>query len=226
MLAQPAQALTDLLLGLVVCALAIALLRRRVAPKHRYWEFALGCLALSALAGFVHHGYLVRWPAVATVSWTLISVAVVLGISYLLAATVEEVLGPGHRRVFWVLRSAGLAAYIGLVITTGAGIGALILCESITFACIIGLWAWAARHRNPLALPVLVAIVASAAAAGTKAISDNLTSAVYLDGDSLYHLAQIIGIVLLYRAVSIRRDPVRVGVEGPARTPARDGGRP
>jgi hypothetical protein len=210
MLAQPAQSLTDLLLGLVVCVLAVALYRRRVRPEHRYWEFALVFLALSALGGFVHHGWLVRWPEVATVSWTLISVAIVLGISYLLAATVEEVLGPGHRRVFWLLRSAGLAAYLGLVITTGAGVGALVACESITFACIIGLWAYAARHRHPMALPIIVAIVASGAAAGTKVISDDLAGAVFLDGDSLYHLAQIVGIVLLYRALVVpRRAAVR-----------------
>jgi hypothetical protein len=207
MLAQPAQSLTDLLLGLVVVALAVALIRRRVAPKHRYWEFALGWIALSALGGFVHHGFLVRWPAVATVSWTLISVAIVLGVSCLLAATVEEVLGPGHRRVFWTLRAAGLGAYVGLVITTGAGISALIACESITFACIVGLWAWAARRRHPLALPMLLAIVASGAAAATKVISEDLTGAVYLDGDSLYHLAQIVGIVLLYRAIVTTRRP-------------------
>ncbi|GIF73619.1 hypothetical protein Asi02nite_31370 [Asanoa siamensis] len=204
-MAQPAQSLTDLLLGLVVCALVVALLRHRVAPRHRYWEIALGWIALSALGGFVHHGFLVRWPAVATVSWTLISVMIVLGVSYLLAATVEEVLGPGHRRVFWALRAAGLGAYLGLAITTGAGVGALILCESITFACIVGLWAWAARHRHPLALPVLIAIVASGAAAGTKVISADLSP---LDGDSLYHLAQIVGIVLLYRAIApTRRRP-------------------
>jgi hypothetical protein len=221
MLAQPAQSLTDLLLGLVVCVLAIALLRRRVAPAHRYWEFALGWIGLSALGGFVHHGYLVRWPEVATVSWTLISIAVVLGVSCLLAATVEEVLGPGHRRVFWVLRSAGLGAYVGLAITTGAGVNALIACESITFACIVGLWAWAARHRHPLALPMLVAIVASAAAAGTRVISDDLTGAVHLDGDSLYHLAQIVGVVLLYRAVATARHPAtRVAVGQPTATAA------
>ena len=207
MLAQPAQSLTDLLLGLVVCALAIALFRRRVQPSHRYWEYALLWIALSALGGFVHHGFLVRWPAAATASWTLISIAIVLGVSCLLAATVEEVLGPGHRRVFWILRAGGLGAYIGLVITTGAGISALVACESITFAFIIGLWAWAARHRHPLGLPVLVAIVASAAAAGTKALSDDVTGFVNLDTDSIYHLAQIVGIVLLYRAVAATRAP-------------------
>ncbi|GAA1842645.1 hypothetical protein GCM10009687_05020 [Asanoa iriomotensis] len=204
---EPAQSLTDLLLGLVACALAIGLLRRRVSPAHRYWEFALGWLGVSALGGFVHHGFLVQWPAVATVSWTLISVGVVLGVSCLLAATVEEVLGPGHRRVFWVLRAGGLGAYLGLAVTTGAGVGALVACESITFACIIGLWAYAARRRHPLALPILLAVVASGAAAATKVISENLTGAVYLDGDSLYHLAQIGGIVLLYRALVTTRRP-------------------
>ncbi len=221
MLTQPAEALTDLLLGLVVCALALGV--RRQPDIHRYWQATFWWAGAAALAGFVHHGVLVRWPAVADVSWPVISVMVVVAASYLLAATVEEVLGPGHTRTFWLLRTAGLLAYIGLAATGHAGVSAMLACESITFACVLGLWGWAAYQRNPLAVPVLVAIAASGAAAGVRALSPAVTERVHLDPTSLYHLAQIVGMVLLYRAVS--RGARRVRPEATAalsgRPPAR-----
>jgi hypothetical protein len=202
-LTQPTQALTDLLLGLVVIGLAIAL--HRVPAVQRYWRAAFWWAGIAALAGFVHHGFIARWPDVARVSWAIVSVMVVLAVSYLLAATVEEVLGPGHARAFWLLRSIGVLAYAGLAATGHAGITALLACESLTMAFVIGLWSWAAYQGYPLARPVLLAIAASAAAAGTKALSPKLTGYVYLDPTSTYHLAQIVGMVLLFRALTERR---------------------
>jgi hypothetical protein len=169
------------------------------------------------------------------VSFTIISVAVVLGVSYLLAGTVEEVLGPGHRKVFWTLRSAGLIAYLGLAITNGAGVNTLVLCESITFGCILGLWIYAARERVPLAVPVLIAIVASGAAAGAKALPPSITGAIHLDTDSIYHLTQIVGIVLLYWAItthpgredllrSNQAESLRVGTQGSVPSRPHEGG--
>jgi hypothetical protein len=198
-LTQPAQALTDLLLGCVTCALALGL--RRVPSSHNYWRASFWWAGIGALGGFFHHAFLARWPDVAKVSWAILSVMVVVAVSYLLAATVEEVLGPHHGRAFWVLRSAGLLAYVGLAVTGHAGVTSLLACESITFVCVITLWVWAAHQRNPMALPVLLAIVASGAAAGTKALSPAVTGHVGLDPTSVYHLAQIVGMVLLYRAV-------------------------
>lgn len=202
MLTQPAQALTDLLLGLVVLGLGLAL--RRVPASHSYWRATFWWAGVGAVGGFVHHGVLVRWPAVAKVSWAILSVMVVVAVSYLLAATVEEVLGPGHARAFWALRSAGLLAYAGLAATGHAGVTAMLACESLTFACVLGLWGWAAYHRHPLAVPVVIAILASGAAAGTRALSPATTAHLHLDPTSAYHLAQIAGMVLLYRGISRR----------------------
>lgn len=198
-LTQPAQALTDLLLGVVVVALAVDL--RRMPDVHRYWRASFWWAGIGALGGFVHHGVLVRWPAVATVSWAVLSLMVVMAVSYLLAATVEEVLGPDHARVFWVLRALGVGVYAKLALTGHASVGALLACEGITMACILALWGWAAYRRHPLAGPVLLAILASGAAAGTRALSPDVTRHLFLDPTSMYHLAQIAGMALFYRAL-------------------------
>jgi hypothetical protein len=197
---QPAQSLTDLALGIVVVTLAVQL--RRVPTIHRHWLASFWWAGIAALAGAIHHGVVVRWARSAEISWAAISVLVVVAVSYLLAATVLEVLGPGRARVFWLLRSVGLVAYLGAVVSGHAGVTAMLMCESLTMLSVLGLWGWAALHGHPLAWPVLLAVLASGGAAGMKAISPEITGLVGLDPTSTYHLAQIVGMVLLYRAIS------------------------
>jgi hypothetical protein len=129
---------------------------------------------------------------------------VVLAVSYLLAATVEEVLGPGRGGVFWLLRSGGLVAYAVLALTGRAGIGAILLCEGLTMIAILALWGYAAHRGNPLAWPVITALAVSGLAAVARALPSGATELVGLDPTSLYHLAQIPGLVLLAWAVLAR----------------------
>lgn len=197
---QPAESLTDLALGIVVLVLAVRLHRARLA--HRHWEASFWWAGTAALAGAVHHGVIVRWPRWGDLSWTIISAMVVVAISYLLAATVAEVLGPGRARAFWLLRSLGLIAYAVLALTGHAGIAAILSCESLTMACILVLWGWAALHRHPLARPVLLGVLASGAAGAVQALSPAVTAWVGLDPTSSYHLAQIVGMALVYRAAT------------------------
>jgi uncharacterized protein DUF6962 len=203
-LAQPAQSLTDLALGVVVLVLAVQLRRMPAVP--RYWLAPFWWSGIAAVAGAVHHAVAVRWARPAEISWAAISVLVVVAVSYLLAATVREVLGPGRARVFWLLRSVGLVAYLGAAVSGHAGVTAMLSCESLTMLSVLGLWFHAARHDHPLARPVLAAVLASGAAAVTKVIPPEATGRIGLDPTSCYHLAQIVGMVLLYRAVSRRAD--------------------
>src|SRR4051812_48653742 len=108
MLSQPAPALTDLVLGLVALSLTM---RAASAGVSRSWRTMLGWAAAAALAGAVHHGVVTRSERWAGPSWALISAMVVITISCALSASVDDVLGPGRRRVFWALRTASLVAY-------------------------------------------------------------------------------------------------------------------
>jgi hypothetical protein len=199
-LSEPASALTDLALGLVIVALAVRL--RSVPGVHRYWHLTFWWAGAAALAGAVHHGVVTSSERWSDPSWAVVSSIVVVAVSYILAATVAEVLGPGKGRVFWALRSAGLAAYAGLALSGRAGIGAILLCEGVTMIAVLALWGRALHERHPLALPVVVALGASAAAAALRAAPPEATALVGLDPTSLYHLAQIPGMVLLFAAVA------------------------
>jgi hypothetical protein len=220
-LAQPAQSLTDLALGVVVVIFAMQL--RRVSPQelgrtavaHGYWQAAFWWAGIAALGGAVHHGVIVRSDRWAQVSWAVISVMVVVAVSYLLAGTVAEVLGPGRARVFWLLRSLGLIAYVLAAVTGHAGVTAMLTCESLTMLSVLALWGWAAYQRHPMAGPVLLAVLASGAAAGCQALSQGVTQWIGLDPTSTYHLAQIVGMALLYRAVARPRIPHEVAIGVP-----------
>jgi hypothetical protein len=203
-LAQPAQSLTDLVLGIVTLIFAVRLCRAPAVP--RYWLAPFWWSGIAAVAGAVHHAVAVRWARPAEISWGAISVLVVVAVSYLLAATVREVLGPGRAPVFWLLRSLGLVAYLGAAVSGHAGVTAMLSCESLTMLSVLGLWAQAALHDHPLARPVLAAVLASGAAAVAKVIPPEVTGQVGLDPTSAYHLAQVAGMALLYRAISHRAD--------------------
>jgi hypothetical protein len=200
MLSEPASSLTDLVLGLVAIGIAVRL--RRADEGGRLWRALFWWTGAAALAGAVHHGvvtYSDRW---AGPSWALISCMVVVGISYLLAATVHEVLGPGRGQVFWTLRSASLVAYAALAVAGHAGIEAILLCEGVTMLAVLGLWAYGAVARHPLALPVIAALLASGAAGAVRATPADLVAHVGLDPNALYHLAQVPGLLMLHAALT------------------------
>ena len=94
-----------LALGLVVIALAVRL--QGTPGVH-------SVLAPHVLVGGARRRWRARSTTASTYSdtwsgpsWAAISMMVVVAVSYLLAASVVEVLGLGRGRVFWVLRSAG-----------------------------------------------------------------------------------------------------------------------
>jgi hypothetical protein len=211
-LAQPAESLTDLLLGVVVAWLAVRLRRR--PDVNRYWVASFGWAAVAALCGAVHHAVFVRWPRWAELSWTVITVMIVVAVSYLLAGTVVEVLGSGHAREFWVLRSLGLLAYVSLALTGHAGIGSMLACEGLTMASVVLLWALAAYRHHPLARPVLIAILVSGLAGVLQALSPSVTGLVGLDPTSAYHLGQVAGMVALFWALTHGRPEPAEASEG------------
>ena len=67
-------------------------------------------------------------------SWAVMSIMVVVVVSYLLAASVVQVLGRSRVVVFWLLRSVGLVAYVVVAAVGRASITAIMWCESLTMA--------------------------------------------------------------------------------------------
>jgi hypothetical protein len=207
-LSQPAASLTDLALGLITLTLALG---ARGAGVHRSWQRMLSWAAAAALAGAVHHGFVTYSHTWAGRSWAVISGMVVITVSYTLAGTVHDVLGPDRGRVFWVLRSLSLGAYAVLAALGHYGIGTILICEGVTMAIILALWGVALKARLPRAPAMVTALVASTLAGCCRALPRDVTELVNLDPTSLYHLVQIPGMVLLYRALVPAVQPSRDG---------------
>jgi hypothetical protein len=201
--------LTDLALGLVTVYLVWRLPRGGEVLKH--WRAAFAWAAGTALAGAVYHGVFVGIPQVNAVTWAVVSMMVVVVVSYLLAASVVQVLGGSRAVVFWLLRSVGLVAYAIVAAAGHASITAIMWCESLTIASVVGLWIWAWLRHHPMARPMLVAIGVTIAAAMLRLVP-GAAALMGLDPDSGYHLGQIVGMVLLYHAIASaggRSDAVR-----------------
>ena len=199
MLSQPAASLTDFALGVVIVALAVSV---RALDVNRYWPRTLWWAGAAALAGALHHGFVTYSDTWAGPSWAVISGMVVVTISFLLAASVHDVLGAGRQKVFWLLRSVSLGAYIGLAAFGHYGVGTILACEGVTMVTILALWGVALRRRHPHAPAMLVALGASVLAGCVRALPADVTQVVGLDPTSFYHLAQIPAMVLLYVALS------------------------
>jgi hypothetical protein len=198
MLSEPAASLTDLALGVVTLTLAFRLHGRDVQS---YWRRTFWWAAAAALAGAVHHGFVTYSDTWSGPSWAVISGMVVLTVSFVLAASVQDVLGAGRRRVFWALRSASLVAYAGLAALGYYGIATILACEGVTMVAILVLWEIARRRGHPRARAMAWALGASVLAGCTRALPADVADLVRLDPTSLYHLAQIPGMVLLYIAL-------------------------
>ncbi len=199
MLIQPLASLTDLVLGLVSLILWPRL--PRDVEGARYWRAAFAWAGATALIGAVYHGFLTGRPTIGEVTWAVMSTMVVVVMSYLLAAAVVQVLGPSRAVVFWPLRLVGFVAY-GIIAATGhPSIMAIMYCESVTMACVIGLWVWAWWRGHPSGGAMLVAIGVSIVGALFR-LMPGASDLLHIDADSAYHLGQIVGMVLLARAVA------------------------
>lgn len=199
MLLEPASSLTDFALG--VLAFGAALLVGRKEQVHLHWRLSFLFMGVAAILGGVHHGFIGPEGTSGTISWGIISLSIAVAISFLLSATIASVLGEGRARPLLVIRGVSLFAFLILVILGRASILTLVITEGIAMIMVVVLWLHAWRLEQPGAALVLAAIGASVLAAVVRGSSAHVTLGWEFDTNSLYHLAQMPGIILLYVAV-------------------------
>jgi hypothetical protein len=194
--AARASALSDLALGAVTLAEACRLARSPAADPA--WAAVFGWVGAGAIAGAVHHGWSRRIPGWSTVGWLLAA-----GLTALLRATARETGAPD--RPVRALATAGLAGYGALVGAGRRGLDALVRAQSAGMAVTVALWLRASRAGHPRARPVLCAMAASVSAAAVRRLVPERIAGRRVDRDTLYHLAQIPGVLMLSRAVRAPR---------------------
>ena len=204
-LVEPASSLTDFTLGIVAFIAAARLIPRAAADSHWRWFFLW--ISIAGVWGGFHHGFIVGHESVATLSWPVISLLVAIAISHLLAASVISVLGRGQGNPFLAVRAISITVFFFMVVSGNATVVTLVLTEGLTMALVIGLWVYAWQKEQPGVGLFLAAIMVSLFAAALKASGLGFTLGGWaFDPNSLYHLAQIPGLFLLFAAIQRRGD--------------------
>ena len=195
-LVEPASSLTDFALGILALIAAGRLSQKETADAHWRWFFVW--IGIAGLWGGFHHGFIVGHETLAALSWSAISLFVAMAISYLLAASVNTVLGKGRGHPLLAVRAISLAVFFALVVSGNATVITIMLTEGLAMALVIGLWVHAWQKNQPAVGLVLAAIMVSMLAAGLKASSLQFTLGGWeFDPNSLYHVAQMPGLFLL-----------------------------
>ncbi len=206
-LVEPASSLPDFALGMLVLIAASRLSFKESADAHWRWFFVW--IGVAGLWGGFHHGFIVGHETVAAISWSATSLLVAVAISYLLAASVNSVLGKGQGQPLLVVRGVSLAVFFLLVVSGNATVITLMMTEGLAMVLVIALWIHAWQKDQPGVGLVLTAIAVSMLAAALKASSMQFTLAGWeFDPNSLYHVAQMPGLFLLLIAIQRRAEPL------------------
>ena len=197
-------AVTDLLLALVVGA-GILRLRRGVPPgwRRRIWTTALGAFGVSALLGAVAHG-LALGDRLRDALWQPLYLLLGLAVALFVVGAVGD--WRGERAARAILPAAVVAAavfYLATRITAG-DFRVFVAFEAVALLFALAVYGALAGRGRAGAATVAGALAVSLAAGAIQAV-DSLTVRIGWDFDhnGLYHLVQIIGVVLLVRGLTL-----------------------
>jgi hypothetical protein len=204
-LIEPAAAVTDYLLALIAACMAVSLLR---SPSvDRYWAFASFSIALGALVGGIYHGHIVEGDR-ADETWTLITIIVAVTVSFLLAATVNSVLGSEKNRLWMTLRLVSLGGFVLLALAGHGGLQTFFYLESVSMLAVLGIWVYAWQRGQEGASLILAAIFVSGVASVFRFLPVGFEAGWHWDNDAIYHIAQIPGLLILYCGLQRLGPPV------------------
>lgn len=199
--AETAGALTDLALGAAAGVIARRLGRSRAAGP--LWRATFALTAAAALLGAAHHGLVTRrHPGLAVITWRVIAATVTASLAALLLATVRQTLGGRATLALVPVAAVGPAAYLASLRHGAGDLDRMVRLQGATMAVVVLAWLHAAAHSRPGGRTGVAAIALSAAAAGLRARPPAAAVRLSLDGDALYHLAQIPGLILFARAAT------------------------
>ncbi len=205
-IAEPMTMLTDYALAGVSGWLGVLLFRARTGQAARSsWALAFAALALAAALGGTYHGFA---PQLSERTLDLIWQATVFtaGVASfgMLAGSVIAASAGGLRKVLLAFAAAKLALYSGWMLVHSEFIY-VIADSGTTMAALTVLHGWSAiRRRDRASAWVLGGVGVSVVAAGVQASGFALHR--HFNHNDLYHLIQILAMVLLYVGARQLRD--------------------
>jgi hypothetical protein len=205
-MSEPTTVLTDILLAALAFVLARRLLRAS-APRSRarsLWAASFFALAGAAVTGGTRHGIppdVLPWLRYHL--WSITYIAVGLADLLILAGAAWAALGRGPRRVALVLLAGRFLAYTALILARREfRYVAYEYALTLLLLAAFGLDLW--RRREPPARFVLAGALVSFAGGLVQAL--RLGPHPQFNHNDLFHVIQMCGIALLFRAGLLLRD--------------------
>lgn len=198
---EPAASATDWGIAGIAIAGMVSVLVARSPRESAFWLLALLAIAMSAGLGAVYHGWLKSsavWsgPVWAAVTWCLAAM-----LTFILAGTSRVAADPGRANLWTTIQVASLALFTVAILLGLASISTLLWLESVAMAAILLLWLRGVRRKLPGSRAILLAAGLSGAAALFRLLPIEFRLGWDWDPESLYHIAQVPGLVAFVAAI-------------------------
>lgn len=195
---------TDLLLALTVGAGSLWLRRVTRSGWHRQiWLTALGAFAMSACLGAVVHG-LTLSGRTASALWQALYLLLGLAVALFLAGALADWRGEAAARARLPALLIVAALFYLATRLTGGDFRVFLIFEATALVFALAVYGVLAARGRPGAALVAAAMAISLAAGAVQAMpSASLRLGWEFDHNGLYHLAQLAGVVLLIRGLSL-----------------------
>ena len=193
-------AVTDVIIALL--ALGCILYLRRIGQRDRWktniWSWTFGLLALAGALGAVAHGFKMS-PQTNNLFWQPLNLALGLTVAFFVIAVVYDMWGRiAAQRILPLMIVIGLA-FFGLTRLIPGAFFVFIIYEALAMLFALGVYSWLAikgrlKGAGLMAAGVLIMMIA-AGVQTSEAIS--LTFIWQFDYNGLFHLIQMVGILVL-----------------------------
>ena len=193
-------ALTDAILAVVAIVAGACLLRvnHPESWKITLWAWAFGLLALAAILGTISHGFKLT-PNIQTLLWRPLFLALGLLVALLMVGAVYDVWGlAAAQQMLPVMLIIGILFFCTTLIWPDTFVG-FIIYGAVAMSFVLASYTWLALTGGLdgawfIAAGILVTIIAIGVQAGE---SVSFTLIWQFDHNGVYHLIQMVGVLLL-----------------------------
>lgn len=192
-------AVTDALLGVLALGCVIYLLRLRSYNgwKVGVWAGALGLLTIASLLGVIAHGFKMS-AATYQLYWMPLNLSLGLTIALFVVGAIYDRWGlTVSRRAIWPLLAVGVI-FFGVTVAVPGTFLIFIIYEAIAMLFALAAYGSLALQRRMRGAWLITAgVLITIIAAGVQASTLELTVVWPLDHNGLFHLIQMVGVVVL-----------------------------
>jgi len=196
-------AATDAVLAAISFGCMVVLIRHRAGQRQRFgiWAWVFGLLTIASLLGAVAHG-LDLSPAASEWLWRPLFLSLGLVVALFVVGAVFDFRGERAARAA-LLPMLGLGAgFFGVTQVLSGSFLVFVAYEAVAMLTALGMYLLLASRRQLEGAGIIAAgIILNIAAAAVQASNVSVTMVVPLDHNGVFHLVQMVALVVLTRGL-------------------------